>query len=189
MITPITDHVKRGLARLVEQYKNSTKFKLWISVYLQRIQNLEDATWEVLEKRSIDNGIGIALDYIGKILNRPRGGLSDDDYRIALRAEIAILRSTGNGDDLDTVGGLSIPSGYDFQLIDLGNATLQVIVDGIPAFSISTLFLNFLRAKQGGVKLLFEFQPTDHPFIWDTGDEFSDWLGTPDVGGELICAL
>jgi hypothetical protein len=188
MIEPIANHIELGLARLIEQYKNSTKFKLWLSVYLGRAQILENAIWEVLEKRSIANGVGVALDNIGKILNRPRGGLGDDDYKIALRAEIAILRSTGTADDMIRVGELSAPDGTDFDFTDLGNATLQILVDVVPVFSIETLFLNFLRAKQGGVKFLFEYPVADAAFVWDTGPDFGDATGA-DVGGYLTNVL
>lgn len=169
MIEHITDHDAQAKARLISQYKKATVFKAWLSTLITRIQILEDAIWSVITQRTID-GVGIVLDNIGKILNRPRGGLSDDDYRIALRAEIAILRSTGNGDDLFTVGELSLPPGYDFTLTDLGNAALRVSIVEPVAFDVHVLFQNMTRAKQGGVKLLFEFivSPETDAFIWDS---------------------
>jgi hypothetical protein len=186
VITPIDNHVSLGLARLIEQYKNASLFKAWLSTYLERIQILEGAIWEVIEKRTIDGGIGVALDNIGKILNRPRGGLSDDDYRIALRAEIAILRSDGTGNDMFTVGELSIPAGYTFTLTDEGNAALLVTITQQVLFSATTFLDNLTRAKQGGVKLLFEYSinapGTD--FTWTDGPGWDD--GISDVGGLLV---
>ena len=186
MISPITDHTAQGLARLIEQYKKASLFKAWLSTYLDRIQILEGAIWEVIEKRTIDGGVGVALDNIGKILNRPRGGLSDDDYRIALRAEIAILRSTGTGNDLFTVGSLSLPSGYTFTLEDEGNAALLVTIAQQVLFSATTFLENLIRAKQGGVKLLFEYS-TNTPgtdFTWTDGPGWDD--GISNVGGLLV---
>jgi len=188
VITYIPDHVQQGLARLISQYQSATQFKTWLSIYLDVCQDIENCFWEILEKRNIDSGIGVQLDSIGLILNRPRGGLVDDDYRIALRCEIAILRSTGTADDLFTVGSLAIPLGYTFGLTDMGDAALLVTFNQIPAFNILALFQAFFRAKQGGVKLLFLFAPVADSFIWDTDVEFSDWGGAP-VGGKLLCAL
>lgn len=189
MIEYVPNHVQLGIARLITQYQNSPLFIQWLTIYLGVCQDIEDCLWEILEKRNIDSGIGYQLDAIGRILNRPRGGLDDDDYRIALRAEIAILRSTGTADDLTTVGLLSVPTGYTFGLTDLGNAALLITFNEVPMFSILTLFENFIRAKQGGVKLLFQYQPGVTGFIWDTGDEFSDWNGAPDTGGDLLAML
>jgi hypothetical protein len=186
LIERIDNHVEQGLARLISQYQNAVQFKLWISVYLRQIQRIEDGIWEVIYARNIDSGIGVQLDLIGKILNRARGGLSDDDYRIALRAEIAILRSTGTANDLETVGNLSLPSGYTFTLTDEGNAALLVQIDQQVLFSATTFLENLIRAKQGGVKLLFEYS-TNAPgtdFTWTDGPGWDD--GLSNVGGLMV---
>jgi hypothetical protein len=187
VIEYIPNHVQQGLARLISQYQSATLFKTWLGIYLGVCQDIEDCLWEVLEKRNIDSGIGVQLDNIGKILNRPRGGLVDDDYRIALRCEIAILRSTGTADDIFTVGSLAIPLGFSFGLTDLGDAALLVTFNGVPTFNVLAFFQAINRARQGGVKLLFLFAPVANPFIWDTDVEFSDWISGG--GGKLECVL
>lgn len=186
MIEPVSDHVAQGIARLLEQYKRSTRFIALLTVYLERTQALEDALWEVLELRSIDTGFGIILDHIGKILNEPRGGLIDDDYRILLRAKVKVLKSSGTGNQLIEIGDLSIPGGYTFTLADMGNATLLVTIVEPVAFTPGVFQRNLLHAKSGGVKLIFEFSTASaaETFRWTDGPGWGS-VYDPGAGGYL----
>ena len=194
MISQITTHITDGLARLIEQYKNATKFKLWLSTYLRRFQTLEDAVWEVLTERGIDDAIGKQLDNIGAIVNRARGGLSDDDYRIALKAEILILRSDGRMNDVIAVAALALPSGFTFSTRDEAIATIRFVINEPVTFDASVVWHMIRRTKAGGVRLVYEFvtAPLDEYFVWKDDGTSAD-VGFGDsvsgVGGKLSCAL
>jgi hypothetical protein len=190
----INDHVERGLARLIEQYKRSTKFKLLIATYLRRLQRIEDFYWELLTERGIDSAVGAQLDIIGKIVKRPRGGLADSDYRIALYAEILILRSDGRMNDLIDVALLSIPPDYSFSTVDEGTATIRFSILDHVEFDALVLFRVLKRAKLGGVRLLYEFfsQPLDYYFVWKSDDSETDtgFCHYGDTNGGLLeCVL
>lgn len=189
----IPNHVERGLARLISQYATKTLFRAWIASYLGLVQEVEDALWEVLTLRNLD-GTGIVLDYIGKIVNRPRGDLIDDDYRIALRAEIRVLRSDGTMRDIIEVARLAIPPGFTFTADDEGVATIRFVVNEPITFDAYVLFLILSRTKAGGVRLLYEISPSalDLYFVW-AGDDSTADIGfgdtTSSVGGLGTCVL
>ena len=61
-----------------------------ISLLGQEGQYLETAWQELLPLLDVDQIGGVLLDTIGRIANTPRAGLSDPDYRLALKA--AFLR-------------------------------------------------------------------------------------------------
>lgn len=193
----IPDHVERGLARLISQYKEKPLFRAWVASYLKPIQDIEDALWEVLTERGVDNGVGVQLDVVGKIVNRSRGGLGDDDYRIALRCEIRIQRSDGTSRDVIEVTNLALPPGYSYLgPIDVGPATIRFTINQPVLFDPQVLFRALTRTKAAGVKLLFEFMRSPDPddyFVWQADDTPTDVgfgdSNTPSMGGLLECVL
>ena len=90
-----------------------------LSAFTNRVQDVENAAWDVLQKRLLDgNASGVVLDWYGKLVNFPRGALTDADYLPALKIQIMVLRSTGRAEDiiriataLATLMG-SAPAGY-----------------------------------------------------------------------------
>lgn len=198
-IVPSTDHVERGKAKLLEQFKNSPRMNAILSSYLRRIQELEDAIWEVIIYRTIPNGFGIVLDRIGKIVGRKRAGLDDDDYKIALRAQIRINRSSGTPEDIIDVARLSLPEGFTFQYLEGYPATVIININEQVTFSILTLFRNLIMTKDGGVRLLVNYSEDDPAEIFtlahglsvsDTSDTRGlGWSGDPSLGGRLRNSL
>jgi len=83
----MVDHVTRGLSRLPEQFKDSENFKHLLQIFLEEIQEIEDTLEDIKFQRNIDNAEGVQLDGIGDILGKLREGLSDTDYRLALKVQ------------------------------------------------------------------------------------------------------
>jgi hypothetical protein len=108
-----------GLELLLEQFRGSEKLRALLSSYLDRIQDLEDAAWPIFAERSIDNATGHRLDGIGQIFKLARGGRNDADYRLALKGEMAIQRSTGVAEDLLTIAEWLIQmTPPDYELVE-----------------------------------------------------------------------
>jgi hypothetical protein len=61
-------------------------------------QEVEDVASDLYTKRTIDTATGDTLDIIGEIVGQLRGGLSDDDYRSAIRFRIQLNVSCGQPD-------------------------------------------------------------------------------------------
>lgn len=95
-----TDYTSEALDRLLSTLKGDPKTDALISSFVDRCQELEDAAYPMVEQRNLDVAEGTMLDRIGSIVNLPRGGRDDDDYRLRIRAEIAILNSDGLASDM-----------------------------------------------------------------------------------------
>lgn len=178
----ITDHADQGVAKFLEQFKDKAALEAWARSYLNRIQELEDAIGEVILIRGIDDSEGVGLNAIGKIVGRPRLALIDADYRIALRAQIRINRSSGTPEDLLDVTGLSIPAGQDFTLDEAYPATVIIEVLGQSVFNLLVLLDNLIRTKAGGVKLFLGYNPGSADFLWS--DDDSEPTDTVHGGGD-----
>lgn len=151
------DHIVRGLARFLEQFKNKKNINALAASYLHQIQEFENACWEVILFRLLDNAEGVQLDTIGRIVGRGRGELIDSDYKIAIRAQIRINRSCGTPNDLIDVMVLSIPTNYSLTYDEAYPATVIMSIVGIVNFNISVVFDNLRRTKSGGVRLLLSY--------------------------------
>lgn len=101
MIPTRIDHRLAALATLPSFKRRVADWRAMARAIGGRFQSLEDLVWDALGQRSIDNAEGAQLDRIGRLLNRPRGSLSNDDaYRVALRAELLVIRSAGTIEQL-----------------------------------------------------------------------------------------
>lgn len=165
------DHVSRGLARFLEQYKSKPKLNALARVYLNRIQELENACWEVILYRLLPNAEGAQLDMIGRIVGRGRNGLVDSDYLIAIRAQIRINRSCGTPEDMIDVTRLSVPAGFTFTYDEAYPKTVLITVIGAVNWTIDVLYDNLFRAKSSGTKLFLQYSEADdsNTFTFATG--------------------
>ncbi len=100
-ITKNTQHNEEGLALFIDRYKNKPRMAALLTIFMNQIQDLEDALFELITDRTIDAAIGVQLDILGDIVGQPdRAGLSDDNYRTIIRARIKVNRSDGHGDQM-----------------------------------------------------------------------------------------
>ena len=103
-----TTITETALSRMLSQFEGSVNLRKLVSSYLDQAQALEDAAWPLLGERGFANATGDRLDGIGAIFNIPRAGRSDTFYRLALQAELAVLRSNGTEADLTTIAEILI---------------------------------------------------------------------------------
>ena len=96
----ITDYAARAKARRLEQFKNATNLAALMDVWSSEVQAYEDAMHPMLALLDIDTMVDDQLDKIGELVNEPRAGASDANYRIAIRAKIAVIVGSGTPDEL-----------------------------------------------------------------------------------------
>ncbi len=192
-IAPSSDHVKRGLGRFLQQYKNRPNLAVLLTSYLNRVQELENAAWEVILYRLLDTAEGIQLDRLGAIVGRGRGSLSDAEYLLAIKGQIRINRSCGTPVDMIDVATLTLPPGDVFTYGEAFPATIVMIVVSAETDTvIGVLFDSLKRTKPGGVRLLLEYNnvilslaftlsPYDNP-VKSTTLGFADYYN-PGTGG------
>lgn len=166
------NHVADGEAKLLSQFKNSPKFRALLRSYLRQIQKLENAIWEVITIRGIAASEGVGLDVIGRVVKRARLGLSDGDYRLALRAQIRINRSSGSPIDILAITGLSLPDGASYFLTPYFPATILITIPDNVGANIQLLYDNLRRAKMGGVALflIYALDPEENTFTFSSSD-------------------
>ena len=112
--TKITTHKADALARLMEQYRNKSGIEGLYGSFVDQIQALEDAIFELNAGRQLFDGtttpaVGEQLDQIGTIVGISRNGLSDAGYLLFIFGKIA-----ANFSDTTVPTILSI-IGYVFQ--------------------------------------------------------------------------
>lgn len=106
---------------------NYTDFQKLIKAFTDELNLIENEYYNLLINRSLDTATGAQLDGIGEILGLPRNGLSDDDYRLALKGQIQINKSTATAEELIQLAS------------QLTNATRVQYLDLFPAKCILTI--------------------------------------------------
>lgn len=105
----VTDHTAEALALLIDQYQGLPRLTGLITAITNRIQELEDTNWDVLNKRLLDytdaNGnpahaVAQQLDTIGKVVGQGRNGQDDATYLLYIRARIFLNHSSGLPDEV-----------------------------------------------------------------------------------------
>jgi hypothetical protein len=96
MALPTTkDVVGEGLNRLINQWKDKPVVQGLLKSYLENIQPLEDASFQLLDERGIHSAIGEQLDILGLLVGELRRGREDEEYRQAILNRIALNKSDG----------------------------------------------------------------------------------------------
>lgn len=171
-LAPVTDHVERGLSRLIEQYQGRPRLEAWVRSYLREVQALSDAAWDVLVSRLIDDSEGAQLDVLGKIVGEARGDLDDETYRVFIRTRIRINQSNGQPEDIIAVLLLIAPdTAYLFN--EYYPAAMAVELLEEPGISPEKLLDLLLQTKAGGVHLTV-VSPTadeDTRFLFGDADD------------------
>ncbi len=156
-LTEKTTHVTEAIANLVEQFKSKLKLNFLLQSYIEEIQDLEVALFEVLEERGIATSIGAQLDGLGSIVGEERLGRSDDDYRTAIIARIGI--NVGSGTPEDIIGYLTlVAAGSDIELEEFFPASLTArVVDALTADEATVIgnLLKEIKAAGVGIDLVY----------------------------------
>lgn len=151
-LVKIENHVEQGLALLISQYRDKPRIAALLSSYLRRVQELEDAIFDTLIARLLDNAIGAQLAAIGRIVGQINEvGWDDDTYRLYIRARIRANQSNGHGDDVIDV--LNLVEAADFVLREYYPASMVVDFETPTAADPAILIELARRAKSASVRL------------------------------------
>lgn len=89
------DHEGKVVALLLEQYKGQPKMEGLIKSFASQIQELENAFFDMVAKRTLDGAEGTILDEMGTIVVQDRLGFDDAFYRNLLKAKVGENTSQG----------------------------------------------------------------------------------------------
>jgi len=151
-VTRITTHAEDGVALLPRQFRGKVALEALLRSWMDQAQDVEDALWDLLQC-TLETAIGDALDQIGALVAFERGALEDEDYRVMLRAIVRARQSSGTGEDLHAVTGLTLaPDAISFSARE-GYASWLIEPHSPLPFSAEAMLLALNLTKAGGVQL------------------------------------
>lgn len=147
----VTLHTPLALSRLLEFWKDKPTLRQLLSNYTDEIQLLENAIWDTITKRLIDNAGDAQLDVLGRIVGEPRNGLGDAAYRVRIRVRIRINQSFGTAADVIAVLRLADPA--PFHYVRYGTAAFRIDYVSPPAIAARGQLARFVsEARAAGVR-------------------------------------
>ena len=96
----IKDHVEEGEDLLLSQWEDSPNIRGLLKSYIENLQLVEDALFQLLNERGLYTAIGEQLDVLGRILGEPRKAKTDEAYRVALVGRATANNSDGSTEDV-----------------------------------------------------------------------------------------
>lgn len=182
MIEQNTSYAARALLRLIGQFKNKRTFEPILTALAVQVQALEDAYWQLLSDRTIDNAVGVQLDVLGAIVGEKRGGRPDPDYRLRIRARIRANLSNGTNEDIYAVfrALLATTPGYVLSYLPAYPAGFVFRINGVALSpALIYIYVRFLRDSKGAaIAAWFGWQEVQDSDAFVCGDSF----GAPVVG-------
>jgi hypothetical protein len=173
-----TQHLEEALDQLLEQFKGRPRLEAMIASYMTQIQDLETAFHDLLTERFISTAIGAQLDGIGQIVVLPRNGLTDEEYRTALRGKIRVNLSNGTPPELITIVRLMVNDpALLIRLVEVEETTVEIeVLEGTLFPTNPELIGAFLiLAKAAGVRIIFRYSYAanfDNQFVFSDADDF-----------------
>jgi len=150
--------VAEGITRLLEQYKGSETLKKLLTIYLEEIQELEDANFAVITSRFLEGAEGAQLDVLGALVGELRQGKTDEAYKVWITARIRLNRSFGRPDDV--IECLHLVTDATFVYEEYSSAFFTVVFWDRPEFPNDVTAITYL-AKAIGVGMLVVYPPPE----------------------------
>jgi len=189
--TPVTDVRADGLARVIEQLKGKASFTALLSSYLDEIQALQTAIWQIYAL-TIDTSESDALDQIGDLFVQPRPpSMTDAVYRRVLHGCVAARKASGGTSGLIAVMRALVGS-YAFEMTEAFPASLVFEPDAATGIPADVMASTLRRGKSAGVGLQVIDVPEGDAFAFSTSmfRVISDSTGFSDetqaAGGVLV---
>ncbi len=159
-----TEHVERGLSRLIEQFKNKPRIEALLRSYLDEVQLLSDAIWSVIVERLVDDAVGYQLTVLSRLVGENVRLDDDERQRVLVRARVAVNRSHGNGNDILTVAELLLGDAS-FALTEHFPGAMVLTIEDAIAFTPALEQRMLEEAAAGGVRIDVHFS-ADEPEDW-----------------------
>lgn len=106
MINLDSNIVQQGKDKLITQYYRSENIEKVLEIGLDLLQDAETIAHSLYQNRTIEDAIGVQLDGVGAIVGQPRNGLTDEVYRLRIKAKIAENNSEGTREEIINIAKL-----------------------------------------------------------------------------------
>jgi hypothetical protein len=161
-----TAHVTEALKLLIDQFKGQPVIVGILTSWTNRIQELEDALFDVITKRILDDAADAQLDSIGDLVGEEREGRGDSDYREAIRLKIRVNRSKGKSEDIVQVTNQA--TGGSFSYAEYFPASFWVFAYNVLSAKSLAQALHKTKAAGTGGMLVFTEWPHTEDLILDS---------------------
>jgi len=137
---------------LTSEYKNSTKFNLWLNSVLGIATDISNCLQFITSAFDLDFAVGVQLNTLGVLVGvsrtvpfQPSAGVSpildDTTYRLLIKATIANNQWNGTIGELYPIWSQLFPSGQ-ITILDNQNMTATIIMTGTFSSIIQDLIRN-----------------------------------------------
>lgn len=155
-------HQTAALARLAQFLRDKPNFAGVLASLTGRAQELETALQQLLGERDLDTAAGAQLGVLGRLVGQQRGGATDDEYRIQIRARIRVNASSGTVPEILEIFGLlwDVDLDGELRVRDEPPAAFTLIFPASEDMTLSRarVFVGLLRSiRLAGVRGLMEF--------------------------------
>lgn len=167
-------HRKQALRRLLAQFHGQPNMEAVIGSFMTQVQELEAVFISLMSERYVDTAVGAQLDGIGRVVNEPRIGKSDTDYRVEIKGRITSNRGDSRIENILELFNLLLPASG-LTLIEGVVASFSLSVDqALTPSDPSPEVLNaqLQTAKGAGIRanLLWSDQVSGLRFTFAPGD-------------------
>jgi hypothetical protein len=172
-LTKITTHVSQGLELLLQQFVGKTNLAGLLTIFLNQVQHVEDAVWDVLDRIPYQNADGLTLDNIGALAGESRFGRSDNDYREAIVLRMALNIASGTFNDM--INLLTLFGGTRISVEEYGVASVQVFTDAFGSYVEPLKQIRKIVGAGVQVNVTWLDITAGNPFRFDIGGGFSEY--------------
>lgn len=167
VLVPETEHFHSALLKLVGSFWGKPRIASLLQAMVKRVQELEDAAWDVMNRYDVDNADTARLDVIGRVVGQPRLWGDDETYRWVIRAKIRANRSRGLVGDVIQVIQLATQVSTITKVESYAPAAMTVEL-GETINTARQVALAFLlpKTRPAGVQLHLLRPPTTHYLTW-----------------------
>jgi len=154
-VTQNNSHTAEAKALLVEQYKGKPKIEALLASWVDELQEVEDVLFDLFDAFLLDNAVGDQLDFIGKMVGELRKNRSDADYRLFIKARIAINRSNGKPEEILSILRIVSDADARYFLREYQIASLRLrIEDAVESVAFANMIHSMAsQAKSAAVSL------------------------------------
>lgn len=134
-IAPFENFVQEGLDYIPsEVFKDGSNFNTLISLFLRRLQEIDEKLVGLAEKRTLLNAVGSNLDELGNQLGIYRNGLEDPEYRAVIMIMTGSNTKSGTRQDIISIlkqlfgdEGVTTYKGFNYRMdINIFNTCVSV---------------------------------------------------------------
>jgi hypothetical protein len=183
------DHVELAQSRALESLKKPL-LQVLLASRVSQLQKIEDALWEVISLRNLDDGFGVILDALGGLVGRGRSNENDAAYKISIQIQIIQNNASGVVADYEAIAALLEPASL-WTIDDIGAGGFVLYTAGDPSSNPARAYREFeaIRVLGTGMVLLVSVGTPGEELRWGwSGDALVGvpglgWSGDDTVGG------